>query len=70
MPDGGVAGGVEAGGAPGAGVESCGGVMTETLSMTTGCRGASDLNGPNLPVGTTPMRSTTLIPCTTLPKTA
>ena len=48
---------------------SPGGRMTSMLWITTGFRGASRLNGPNEPVGTSPMASTTLIPWITLPKT-
>lgn len=60
LPAGGAAGGVPAGGA-----ESPGGVITATFWMITGLSGASALKGPNAPVGTTPIRSTTSIPCTT-----
>ena len=51
------------------GEPSPGGRMTSMLLITTGFRGASRLNGPNDPVGTSPMASTTLIPWITLPKT-
>jgi len=43
--------------------------MTSTFSMMTGFMGASALNAPLAPVGVSPMRSMTSIPCTTLPNT-
>src|SRR5579864_8172600 len=54
----------------GSGGAAAAGALADTivaLSMMTGLSGASCLKGPILPVGTSPIRSITSIPCTTRP---
>ena len=56
-------------GVTGGGLVACCPDMISTFSMITGFKGASLLNCPTVPVGVSPMRSITSMPCTTRPNT-